>query len=121
MVDGYLGKCKECTKTDVKNNYNTNFVKVRQYEQKRFQDSTRKAKVAEYQTKHRSNNPEKYKARNAVNNAIRDRKLFRAPCHICGNPKSQAHHYDYSQPLEVGWLCFKCHRFLPHNQPNVLK
>ena len=117
IVDGYLGKCKECTKTDVKNNYNNNFLKKRQYEQKRFQDPVRKAKAAEYQDKHRENNPEKYKARNAVNNAIRDKKLFRSPCRVCGNLKSQAHHHDYSKPLDVDWLCFKCHRTL-HGQHN---
>lgn len=120
-VDGRLGKCKECTKKDTQTYYDVNFLERRQYEKLRFQNPQRKEKVAEYQTQHRANNPEKYKARNAVNNAIRDKKLFREPCNICGNPKSQAHHYDYSQPLEVEWLCFKCHRASQHNQPNVLK
>lgn len=53
--------------------------------------------------------PEKCKARFAMNNAIRDGKLVRQPCHKCGDPKSQGHHHDYSKPLEVEWLCQRCH------------
>ena len=121
MVDGYLGKCKECTKTDVSKNYDTNFLQKRQYEKLRFQDPIRKEKSTGYQKKHRANNPERYKARNAVSNALRDKRLFRQPCQNCGNPKSQAHHHDYALPLDVTWLCFKCHRLLPHGQSNVTK
>lgn len=117
MADGYLGKCKECSKLDTANNYKINFLKYREYEATRFALPERKAKVASYQDKHRENNPEKYKARNAVNNAIRDKRLFRSPCRVCGNLKSQAHHHDYSKPLDVDWLCFKCHRTL-HGQYN---
>lgn len=32
MADGYLNKCKTCTKIDVKTNYNKNFVKRRNYD-----------------------------------------------------------------------------------------
>jgi hypothetical protein len=30
------------------------------------------------------------------------------PCKVCGD-KAQAHHHDYSKPLEVEWLCQKHH------------
>lgn len=58
----------------------------------------------------RRRNPQKRSARVAVNNAIRDGRLTRLPCEHCGNPKSQAHHSDYSRPLDVTWLCFRCHK-----------
>jgi len=44
-------------------------------------------------------------ARNAVSNAIRNNKLKKQPCEVCGELKVQAHHEDYSKPLEVNWLC----------------
>ncbi len=50
-------------------------------------------------------NPEKYKAHTAVGNAIRDGKLKKLSCNVCGNNKVHAHHNDYSKPLEVIWLC----------------
>jgi hypothetical protein len=36
--------------------------------------------------------------------------LVRGPCSQCGAPKTDAHHEDYSKPLDVVWLCRKCHR-----------
>ena len=49
-------------------------------------------------------NPEKRSAQVAVSNAIRDGRLERQPCEVCGE-KAQAHHDDYSKPLDVRWLC----------------
>jgi hypothetical protein len=50
-------------------------------------------------------NPEKNRARNAVNNAIRDGILIRQPCIRCGNSKTHGHHEDYTKPLDVIWFC----------------
>ena len=50
----------------------------------------------------------KHKARQAVTNAVRDRRLIKQPC-PCGETKVQGHHEDYSKPLDVEWLCTKCH------------
>ena len=58
----------------------------------------------------KSKNPEKAKAHKTVENAIKAGKLIRRPCEECGAPKAQAHHEDYSKPLEVKWLCAKDHR-----------
>jgi hypothetical protein len=49
-------------------------------------------------------NPEKRAAHIAVGNAVRDGRLVKLPCEVCG-AKAQAHHDDYSKPLEVRWLC----------------
>lgn len=57
----------------------------------------------------RKRNPEKVKAHWMVSNAIRYGKLSRKPCEKCGNPKSHAHHSDYSKPLAIEWLCHRCH------------
>src|SRR5512146_416701 len=35
---------------------------------------------------------------------LRRGKIQRQPCELCGAP-AEAHHHDYSKPLEVRWLC----------------
>ncbi len=118
MRDGRLGKCKECTKSNVKQRYyDPDFRgKIASYEVDRFRNPARKEKLIEYQKTRRDKFPEKYKARNAVNNALRDGRLTKENCKHCGNPDTQAHHNDYSKPLEVIWCCFKCHREIEHGQ-----
>lgn len=54
-------------------------------------------------------NKEKRSAHVAVGNAIRDGKLKKKPCEVCGSIKVEAHHDDYSKPLKVRWLCIKHH------------
>lgn len=77
----------------------------------------RKAQNAERSKRHREKNPEKYRARCAVNNALRDGRLKRGPCKHCGGTERvQAHHADYSKPLDVEWVCFGCHREHEHGQ-----
>ena len=54
--------------------------------------------------------PTKRAARIAVGNALRDGKLQKRPCKSCGSTaRINAHHPDYSKPLEVVWLCSICH------------
>ncbi len=54
--------------------------------------------------------PERRAARVALNNALRDGRVAKAPCRVCGSARSEAHHDDYSRPLDVRWLCRPCHR-----------
>lgn len=51
----------------------------------------------------------KVRARGMVNSHIRRGKLVRGSCEKCGSEKAHAHHHDYSRPLDVRWLCRKCH------------
>jgi hypothetical protein len=54
--------------------------------------------------------PEKESARQIVLMAKRKGILKKEPCKKCGAIKVQAHHSDYSKPLDVTWLCVPCHR-----------
>lgn len=116
MGDGFLGKCKECTKADVATRYRLCREKIREYERIRFKNPERKKKVRQYASAMKNRNPEKYAARIAVGNAIRSGRLQRKPCEVCGEQKVQAHHTDYLKPLDVQWLCFRCHRVHGHGQ-----
>ena len=116
MADGRLGKCKECNKRDVQLNYKLRRAQYSAYDQDRYQDPLRRFLTRVYAKNHRDRNPEKAKARQQANNAVRDGKLEKQPCIHCGNEKVQAHHKDYSKPLDVTWMCFRCHREKGHGQ-----
>lgn len=58
--------------------------------------------------------PIKANARLRVNYAVRTGKLTREPCADCGAGRVHAHHEDYSKPLDVVWLCPRCHSARHH-------
>ena len=70
------------------------------------------SKVLEYCQAYRRTNPEKYRAHKIVANAIEYGTLMKPRlCEQCGQEKDlDAHHEDYEKPLEVEWLCRKCHK-----------
>lgn len=49
--------------------------------------------------------PEKVQARKILQLAVRVGNIKRGKCEICNKKDAQAHHEDYSKPLEVIWLC----------------
>ncbi len=48
-------------------------------------------------------------ARSYVGVYLKRGKLSKEPCCICGDKQSEMHHPDHELPLEVVWLCRKCH------------
>lgn len=50
----------------------------------------------------------------AIATEIKAGRLIKQPCSKCLNPIAQAHHEDYTKPLDIVWLCSKCHS-LTHN------
>ena len=65
--------------------------------------------IKETLLKYAKNNPEKFLAKSHVQYAVRTGKLIREACEICGKKKTDAHHPDYTKPLDVIWLCRKHH------------
>lgn len=105
MGDGYLGKCKECTKLDATNNRNKNIELYREYDRKR---GNRQGYV--YTKEYRERFKNKYKATSLVNYSIKTGKLYPEPCVVCGTTKNIcAHHDDYAKPLNVRWMCSAHH------------
>ena len=119
MADGHLNKCKTCTKIDTAERENRKKQDFQWYEKELERHRVKSAKwrqdgfKSEYALASniawQLRNKNKRKAHNKVSNAIKSGKLARQPCCICGDPKVEAHHDDYSKPLDVRWLCKKHH------------
>lgn len=110
MADGYLNKCKACTRADVSANRSEKLTYYRAYDRERARLPHRVAKQAQITKRWREMNPLRYRAHSAVSHAIRDGRLRPMPCWVCGDAKSVAHHPDYSAPLDVVWLCQAHHK-----------
>lgn len=120
--DGRLNKCIECTKADVQKNRLDRLEYYREFDRTRGSKPERvlarkayqktpegKLAIARAHMKYERANPTRRKAQIAVSNAVRDGRLKREPCFICGT-KAQAHHPNYDAPLSVTWLCPKHHK-----------
>ncbi len=62
------------------------------------------------QERWRERNPQKHWAHSALRSGMKRGLVVRKPCEVCGDPKAEAHHDDYSRPLKVRWLCRKHHK-----------
>lgn len=113
--------CKDCWKAYVRANRLARVEQYAEYERgraslpHRVQARTNYAKTPQglangnrAKRAYIDRNPAKKAATDAVSNAIRDGRLVRQPCECCG-AWAQAHHDDYSKPLDVRWLCPKHH------------
>jgi hypothetical protein len=71
--------------------------------------------IMKSKTKWMKKNPGAVNAHHAVNRALKNGKLSKSLCCQfinCNNKNVQAHHPDYSKPLEVIWLCPKHHKLI---------
>ena len=121
MGDGHLGKCKQCTKRDVRENYERRRGQYLAYERSRANaphrvdgrkrySKTENGKACHRRAlrRQREKFPEKHSARVQLRNAVRSGRVEEMPCVKCGK-KADGHHEDYSKPLDVVWLCRSHH------------
>ncbi len=64
-----------------------------------------KTRLGQQKKKWALDNSAKRAAHIILGNAVRDGKVQKMPCVICGAQKSEGHHDDYTKPLDVIWLC----------------
>lgn len=123
MKDGHLNVCKECVKLRNRRHREENEERYRLYENARQHSPHRILLRKSITTKRRKVVSGYQKAHNAVIRAVKN-GLLKKPnkCHWCSNEKKvEAHHPDYNEPLEVVWLCAKCHKMLHLGKTNEAK
>lgn len=128
MGDGHLNKCKDCTKSDVMRHREANLLRIRAYDRERPNKAERykanrawtktpsgRAAVSAAKNAYRQKFYERARAREMLKNAIRDGKVTKLPCLVCGATPTEGHHASYSLPLDVVWLC-RTHHAQTHRE-----
>ena len=109
--NGRRSHCKICANARIRESYYPKHRdKILSRNRKYYKTELGKKALARNGKKYREKNPEKSSARQALQNAVHSGKIKRKSCQICGNPKSEAHHKDYSRPFDVDWYCHIHHR-----------
>lgn len=127
MADGHLGKCKDCARSDVRQNRKDNIGYYREYDAHRHQEDPRvqarklryrqteagKASLNKSRKKWLDANQDKRAAHVILGNAVQSGRIKKPiRCSRCKEfgVRLHGHHDDYTLPLEVRWLCSRCHR-----------
>lgn len=137
--DGLANYCKECERTYHAGPDYLDHARRKSKEYRQRDPAAYRERHREHAKKHRSEHQDMYRAikerymeqhrselldrnrsryraqreaRNAVAAAIRGGLLSKPDiCEVCGkhSERLEAHHDDYSMPLQVRWLCVECH------------
>lgn len=133
MADGHLNHCITCVKAYEKDRRAKVADHLKAYEQARSnlphrvqarkkyaQTEAGKQAIKRANKAYKERYPFRAVAHNMVSNALRDGKLTKAlNCSECGSDeKIEGHHDNYTEPLNVRWLCEKCHKtWHRYNEP----
>lgn len=114
MGDGHLNICKECVKSNVRTRREKFPEKVRTYDMGRSNDPRRIDRKRSTVKRRRQEVDGYQAAHSALSRAVKAGTINKpSVCCLCGCVgRIEAHHHDYSKPLEVMWLCVSCHRRL---------
>ncbi len=107
-------RCVDCNRLNYRarreRNKETHRRKDRAYYEKHREEILEKRRL--YLKENKVKVAARQKVKNAVFNGTLVRPKFCSKCNVDCWP--DAHHEDYSKPLEVEWLCRKCHQ-IKHN------
>lgn len=128
--DGKFPYCKSCNRKNARKHYEGNRAGCQKRARDRYYADHEKAlaKRAAYRKRNRSRlssaqtqyaqdgkcDPDKQRARWKLQRAVRTGKVQKPKnCESCGveveKDKMAGHHEDYGRPLDVHWLCPRCH------------
>lgn len=104
--DGRQSYCRDCSRSAVSE---AEATRPNRPSKKASVAARRRAK-AEYRRRH----PQKHRAHQAVAKAVHRGQIVKpSACERCERPTAaehlHGHHHDYDKPLEVEWLCRRCH------------
>lgn len=112
--NGLKSYCKECVKKRGHDYYRRNREKAIKAN-KLYRQTSNGKKVALKTTLNAYRKyPQKGRARSQIRYALLKGKLKKRSCEIyrCEESKTEAHHSDYSKPLDVIWLCRQHHMII---------
>ena len=116
--DGRSSHCKACRAKHYAGSDDVQARRVKYYKENSDKMRVRKVrqrkenpeKTREDDARYRGRYPERVKARKAVYHAMRAGWLVKPKvCSMCPVGEPEAHHKDYSRPLDIVWLCKECH------------
>ncbi len=98
-----LQVCKSCHNINERERRAASRERQREYQRNYYKSNCNTAK--ETARVNRLIYPEKHSAMDKVKYSVKRGVLSQQPCEVCRCHNAQAHHDDYSKPLEVRWLC----------------
>jgi hypothetical protein len=114
----YLAHVKRVDHILKRDHYNES-MRQRRLKQGREEETQKRIKrhrvqILEYSRQYRARHKEQIHASAMVQSAIKSGRLVKPDrCKLCNSPRNlRAHHYDYTKPLDVLWVCESCHRML---------
>lgn len=111
-------KCRECRKNLDRERYPGRKKYLREYYVKWYAETENKnrhyQKSKNSAIEWRLNNKDKVRVVGILNRALKNRLIIKPDhCLSCGKRgEIEAHHPDYTKPLEVLWTCRSCHRLI---------
>ena len=108
--DGLTSSCIYCCRKTGKKSILKNIDSVRERSNK--YNKKNREKINSYlNEKYKNDDLHRFKilVRRKTNYYIKNNKINKLPCEVCGDKKSEAHHNDYNNFLDITFLCNKHH------------